>query len=99
MYIVNDTGIASSVDARDGAMRWQHRVGGNHSASPVYADGRIYFLSEDGVATVIAPGPEFKLLSTNRLDGATLASMAISDGSIFIRTNSHLYRIGATKSP
>ncbi len=95
LYIVNDTGIASSVDARTGAMRWQHRLGGNHSASPVYADGRVYFLSEDGVATVIAPGPEFKLLSTNRLDGATLASMAISDGSIFIRTNSHLYRIGA----
>ena len=95
LYIVNDTGIASCVDAKTGAMRWQHRVGGNHSASPVYADGRIYFLSEEGVATVIAPGPEFQLLSTSRLDGATLASMAVSDGSIFIRTNSHLYRIGA----
>jgi outer membrane protein assembly factor BamB len=95
LYFVNDTGIASCVDAKTGAMRWQHRVGGNHSASPVFADGRIYFLSEEGVATVIAPGPAFQLLSTSRLDGATLASMAISDKSIFIRTDSHLYRIGA----
>jgi len=97
LYVVNDTGIATCVDAKTGVMRWQHRVGGNHSASPVYADGRIYFLSEEGVATVIAPGPAFQMLSTNRLDGGTLASMAISDGSIFIRTNSHLYRIGATR--
>jgi outer membrane protein assembly factor BamB len=99
LYIVNDTGIASCVDARTGAMRWQHRVGGNHSASPVYGDGRIYFLSEEAVSTVIAPGPVFRLLSTNRLDGAALASMAISDGSIFIRTDSHLYRIGAVQQP
>jgi len=94
LYLVNDTGIATCVDAKTGVLRWQHRVGGNHSASPVYADGRIYFLSEEGVATVIAPGPAFQMLSTSRLDGSTLASMAISDGSIFIRTNSHLYRIG-----
>ena len=77
-----------------------HVAGGTHlpdinMAMPVFADGRIYFLSEEGVATVIAPGPEFRLLSTSRLDGATLASMAISDKSIFIRTDSHLYRIGA----
>ena len=38
------------------AARWQQRLGGNYSASPVFADGRIYFLSEEGVATVIAPG-------------------------------------------
>jgi outer membrane protein assembly factor BamB len=95
LYFVNDAGIASCVDARTGAMRWQQRIGGSHSASPVYADARIYFLSEEGVATVIAPGPAFQLLSTSRLDGRTLASMAISSGSIFIRTDSHLYRIGA----
>jgi outer membrane protein assembly factor BamB len=95
LYVVTDAGIASCVDARTGAVRWQHRLGGSHSASPVHADGRIYFLSEEGVATVIAPGPAFQLLSTNRLDGRTLASMGIAGGSIFIRTDTHLYRIGA----
>jgi len=59
----------------------------------VLADGRIYFLSEGGVATVIAPGKEFRRLATNTLDGETLASMAIAAGSIFIRSDSHLYRI------
>jgi hypothetical protein len=59
----------------------------------VYADGRLYFLSEEGVATVIAPGREFRRLATNRLDGSTLASMAVSSGSIFVRTDGHLYRI------
>ena len=70
------------------------RIGGNYSASPVFADGRIYFLSEEGAATVIAPGKEFSVLARNQLDGATLASMAVSSGSIFIRSDSHLYRLG-----
>jgi len=98
LYIVNDGGIASCLDAKTGETRWLQRLGGEYSASPVFADGRIYFLSEGGVATVIAPGKEFRKLATSSLDGETLASMAISDGSIFIRTDSHLYRIGAPGS-
>ena len=94
LYIVNDGGIATCLDARTGEPYWVQRLGGNYSASPVWADGRIYFLSEEGVATVIAPGRAFRKLATNPLDGATLASMAVSERSIFIRTDSHLYRIG-----
>ena len=93
IYIVNDVGIASCLDARTGAVLWQQRLGGNHSASPVFADGRIYFLSEEGTATVIAPGTTFRQLATSQLDGAILASMAVAHRSLFIRTNSHLYRI------
>ena len=93
LYLVNDNGIASCLDAKSGKIHWQQRLNGNYSASPVFADGRIYFLDEDGRATVIAPGTEFKLLSTSHLDGGTLASMAISGGSIFIRTDKYLYRI------
>src|SRR6185369_6608799 len=93
LYIVNDGGIASCLDAVTGAVHWQQRLGGNFSASPVFADGRIYFLSEEGVATVIAPGRDFKRLAANTLDGATLASIAVSGGSLFIRSQSHLYRI------
>jgi len=98
LYIVNDTGIAVCLDARTGQMYWQHRLNGTYSASPVFADGRIYFLSEEGLATVIAPGHQFRELATNSLSGDTLASIAVSSGSIFIRSASHLYRIGSRSS-
>ena len=60
----------------------------------MHADGRIYFQSEEGVTTVIEPGTTFKRLATSQLDGATLASMAVAERSFFIRTQTHLYRIG-----
>ncbi len=93
IYIVNDGGIASCLDARTGTLIWQQRLGGTYSASPVFADGRIYFLAEQGVTTAIAPAKEFRRLATNALDGGLLASMAVSGGSLFLRTDSHLYRI------
>ena len=93
LFVVNDTGILTTVDARTGAIRYQQRLNGNFSASPVFADGRVYFQSEEGVTTVIAPGPVFRILATNRLDGSTLASMAVSGGSFFLRSDTHLYRI------
>jgi outer membrane protein assembly factor BamB len=99
LYVVNDVGIATCLDARTGKPHWVQRLGGNYSASPVLADGRIYFLSEEGVATVIAPGTTFRRLATNTLDGAMLASMAVSAGSFFIRTDTHVYRIGAQSRP
>jgi outer membrane protein assembly factor BamB len=94
LYFVSDLGVVSCLDATTGSLHWQQRIGGNHSASPVFAAGRIYFLSEEGVATVIAPGRTFQSLATSRLDDAALASMAVFDGSIFIRTQSSLYRLG-----
>jgi outer membrane protein assembly factor BamB len=93
LYVVNDAGILSLVDAQSGQIAWQQRLGGNYSASPVLAGGRIYFQSEEGVTTVVAPGREFKKLATNALDGGMLASMAVANRSIFIRTDSSLYRI------
>jgi outer membrane protein assembly factor BamB len=95
LYLVSDNGIASCLDARTGRPYWQRRLNGNFSASPIHADGRIYFLSEDGMAIVIEPGREFREVAVNRLDGFTLASMAVSEGSIFVRSDTHLYRIGA----
>ncbi len=93
LYMVTDFGIATCVDAHTGDVHWQRRLGGNHSASPVFAAGRIHFQNEEGVTTVIAPGTEFRVLARNRLDGAMLASMAVADGVLFIRTDTHLYRI------
>ena len=93
LYLVNDRGIATCLDARTGQRHWQNRVGGDFSASPLYADGRIYFLDENGKTTVIAPGREFKVLATNALDGRSLASLAVWGKSIYLRTDTHLYRI------
>ena len=64
---------------------------------PAFADGRIYFSSEDGVTTVVEPGKTFRKLAVNPLDGAMLASLAVSDGAFFARTHTHLYRIGAPR--
>jgi outer membrane protein assembly factor BamB len=94
LYMISDNGFVSCVDARTGNERWRARLDGNYSASPVYADGRIYFLNEDGESAVIAPGRQFRILATNKLDGTTFASMAVSHCSIFIRSQSHLYCIG-----
>ena len=99
LYTVSDTGIATCLDATTGTVHWRHRLGGNYSASPLFADGRVYFLSEEGLATVIAPGREFRSLATSQLDGATLASMAVSGGSLFIRSDTHLYRIASLERP
>jgi len=93
LYIVSDNGIATCIDAKTGEELWRARLGGNYSASPIYADGRIYFLSEEGESIVSAPGRQLKHLATNQLDGPTLASMAVSHSSLFIRTATHLYRI------
>ena len=93
LYVVTDFGIATCVDALTGDIHWQQRLGGNHSASPTFVGGRIYFQNEEGVTNVLAPGTEFRVLARNRLDGVTLASMAVSDGALFIRTDTHLYRI------
>jgi outer membrane protein assembly factor BamB len=94
LYLVNDGGVAICLNAKTGAPIWVQRLPGPHSASPVVADGHIYFLSEDAVTTVITAGAEFHVLATNQLDGTAYASMAVSTGSFFIRTDKFLYRIG-----
>lgn len=93
LFVVNDKGIATCLEAETGEQLWQERIGGNFSASPVYADGRIYFLNEEGLTTVVAPERKYRQLATNQVDGQTLASPAFVDGVIFLRTDTHLYRI------
>jgi len=66
---------------------------GAYSASPVFGDGKIYFVNEEGKGTVLAPGKKFKKLGENGFGERMLASYAISDGAIFVRTKAHLYRI------
>ena len=93
LYMVSDGGIASCLDAKTGKAHWERRLGGNYSASPILADGHVYFLSEDGVGTVIKAGRKFQQVARNTLEERTLASYAAADGALFIRTETQLYRI------
>lgn len=93
IYVINDTGIASCIEAKTGEIVWQKRIGGEYSASPVYADGKIWLFSEDGKATVIRTGRSFELLAENQLDDGFLSSPAIAGKAFYLRTRTHLYRI------
>lgn len=95
LYLVSDKGLASCLDARSGKVHWQNRVGGTgYSASPIHAEGKLYLQSEDGVGTVLQAGTRFSQVARNPLNERSLASYAVADGALFIRTASKLYRIG-----
>jgi outer membrane protein assembly factor BamB len=93
LYFVSDAGIASCLDALSGKVHWSERLSGGYSASPVFADGRIYFQNELGLGVVVAAGTTFQLLAENNLEERTFASPAVADGALFIRSESHLWRI------
>lgn len=95
LYMVSDAGIASCLDARTGKVHWSERLGGKgYSASPIAVDDKLYFLSEDGVGTVLQAGTTFRVLAKNEMSERTLASYAMIDGALFLRTEKHLYRFG-----
>jgi outer membrane protein assembly factor BamB len=96
LYLVSDAGIATCVDAKTGDVHWSERIGGNFSASPVFADGKIYLQDEKGKGTILKPGKAFQKLAENGFPEATLASYCIGDGAIFLRTERHLYKIAAS---
>ncbi len=97
LYLVSDSGTATCVEAQTGEIVWQERIGGNFSASPIYADGRLYFFARDAATTVLAPGREYRVLAENRLDGELKASPAVVGRALFVRTRTHLYRIEAPR--
>ena len=93
IFMINDVGIMTCLDAKTGQAVWKSRVAGEYSSSPVLAAGRIYVSSEDGKTTVVDAGREFKVLAENKLDDGIMASPAIAGRSLFVRTRTHLYRI------
>jgi outer membrane protein assembly factor BamB len=95
--VVSDSGIASCFDAHTGTRLWMERLGGGHSASTVAADGLAYFVSDQGITTVLRPGLKFEVLAKNKLGEPVTASPAISQGQIFLRGHRHLFCIGAKK--
>ncbi len=94
LYFASDSGgMLTCLDAKSGKEHYRERLGGEHSASPLYADGRIYVPARNGVASVIEPGTSFKLIAKNELPGQHMASYAIAGRAIFLRTDTLLYRI------
>lgn len=94
VYFVSDNGVATCLDAHTGEVHWTERLGGGFSASPVLAEGRLYFTNEDGTTYVLRARKEYELLATNELGERALASPAVDDGALYLRTASHLWRIG-----
>lgn len=93
LYIVADNGIASCLDAKTGEKHWMERLGGNFSASPVFANGLILFLDETGHATWVKPGTQFSVAGKNEVSGRTFATPAFSNGAMYLRTDEQLYKI------
>ena len=97
LYLLHDTGIMAVLNAETGKELYKARVGGighTFSASPLLINDKIYFFDEDGTTVIVTPGASYVELRQNSLDEMTLASPAVSDNSLFIRTETRLYRIG-----
>ncbi len=96
IFMVNqDSAVVSCLDAKTGAEVWRERLPGlgKYSASPIYADGRIYFFNENGHCPVIAAGRQFKVLAENKLGDGFMASPAVAGKALFVRSKTLLYRI------
>ena len=98
IFMVSDSGVASCLDAHTGKMVWTERLGSNFSASPIFANQRIYFLDQDGKTTVINASRKFEILAVNQLDEGFMASPAVSGDALFLRTRTHIYRIEGSTS-
>jgi outer membrane protein assembly factor BamB len=93
LYMVSDEGALSCLEPATGEPVWGARIPGNYAASPVYADGLLYFCNQQGKTTVLKPGRSFEPAATNTLETGLMASPAIADNALFLRTKTHLYRL------
>jgi len=93
IFMIDDGGIASCIEAKSGEITWSERVGGNYSASPVTDGKRVFFFSEEGKTTAVAARRKFEILAESQLDGGFMASPAVHDAAWILRTKTHLYRI------
>lgn len=94
LFSVSDNGIAICRDAESGKIIWQERIGGDHYASPIVSGNKIYFLSLEGETVIIDAGPEFNILARNSIEERCQASIAVSRGQLFIRSDKSLFCIG-----
>ena len=95
IYMAGDVGVITCVDAKTGERVWRERLGGVYTASPVAGDGKIYLLGESGETIVLQAGRTPEVLARNRIRGRVLASPAISQGQLFIRTDGEVIAVRA----
>jgi outer membrane protein assembly factor BamB len=96
LYLLRDNGVLAVYQRETGEQLYRERLGpggAGFSASPVAADGKVYFTSEDGDVYVVKAGPQFELLGQNDMAEVCMATPAIADGVLFYRTRSHLVAI------
>ncbi len=93
VYMVADNGILTCMDALSGKIHYSERLGGEFSASPLVAGDRIYFFDQSGKTTVLAAGREFRVLGTSALGDGFMASPAVAENSLFLRSKTKLYRV------
>lgn len=96
VYMVSDNGILTCMDARTGSLHYSERIGGEFSASPLAAKGRLYFFDQAGVTTVIKPGRKFEVLTRNELGDGFMASPAVVGDALLLRSKTRLYRVEQT---
>ncbi len=94
IYTITNRGVVSCAEATTGKILWTERLDGEFAASPLAADGRLYFVSEGGATTVMDGGAVPKLLANNELGETILASPVASGGAIFLRSDGHLWCLG-----
>jgi outer membrane protein assembly factor BamB len=93
LYMVSDDGFVTCLEAATGKHVWHERIGGNYAASPICADGRLYFFSQQGRTYVLKAGPACEILATNTLASGFMASPAVTGKALILRTKTHLYRV------
>jgi hypothetical protein len=93
VYIINDSGMLHCLDAVTGAVLWKERIGSDFAASPVYVDGHVYCFDARGKSTIFTPGGAYSPVATNLLEEGCMASPAVVDSSLIVRSKKCLYRI------
>ena len=91
IYMVTDDGIISCVDVENGETLYREMAGANFAASPIYANGRLYFFSMKGDVFVLEPGRTYNLVSQSKFGSGFMASPAVSGNKLILRSKTHLY--------
>lgn len=94
LYLISDGGVGSCFDAATGILHWNERIDGNYSASPLFADGKIYLGNQEGTVTVFAPKKTYREMAKNQISGSIMASPIALDGALILRSDTALYRFG-----